>query len=454
MYINADDTIVAVATARGNAGIGIVRLSGGNITKYMQHILGCELTPKQASFKKFLGNDGECIDTGIAIYFPSPESFTGECVLELQGHGGTFVLDRVVQRCNDLGARQARPGEFSERAFLNGKMDLDQAEAVADLISSSSLEAARSAMRSLQGDFSRAVESIVASLTETRVFVEAAIDFSEEDIDFLSDPKLMEMIVSLEKCLDELLMGAKSGVILHESFSVVLAGKPNVGKSSLMNCLGKDDTAIVASEAGTTRDVIKKQVIMNGMSIQLIDTAGLRETQSNVEQEGIRRAWIEIESADHILLVTDVDCSYVQELDSIWPEYCDRYPNGASKVTVVVNKIDLSGLSHGIDQDSSRVRVSAKYNLGIDDLTSQIVKKLGFLNHGEGNISARRRHLSALNEAKSFISCAKTQLKSSHAGELVAEDLKMAQRELSRITGSLSSDELLGEIFSSFCVGK
>ena len=221
-----------------------------------------------------------------------------------------------------------------------------------------------------------------------------------------------------------------------------------------MNCLGKDDTAIVASEAGTTRDVIKKQVVMNGMSIQLIDTAGLRETQSNVEQEGIRRAWIEIESADHILLVTDVDCSYVQELDSIWPEYCDRYPNGASKVTVVVNKIDLSGLSQGIDQDSSRVRVSAKYNLGIDDLTSQIVKKLGFLNHGEGNISARRRHLSALNEAKSFISCAKTQLKSSYAGELVAEDLKMAQRELSRITGSLSSDELLGEIFSSFCVGK
>ena len=449
MVTNFEDTIVAVATARGNAGIGIVRLSGGDIADYMWHILGCELTPKQASFKKFLGNDGECIDKGIAIYFPSPESFTGECVLELQGHGGAFILDRVLQRCNELGARQARPGEFSERAFLNGKMDLAQAEAVADLISSSSLEAARSAMRSLQGDFSRSVSSLVESLIEVRVFVEAAIDFSEDDIDFLSDPRLLERIAKIEHCIDELVMGARSGVILQEGLSVVLAGKPNVGKSSLMNCLGKDDTAIVASEAGTTRDVIKRQVLINGIPIQLVDTAGLRETQSDVEKEGIRRAWSEIESADHILLVTDVNCCCVQELGSLWPEYCDRYPNSASKVTVVVNKIDSKECYFDVDYDSSKIFVSAKYNLGIDNLVSQLIKKIGFSNQSEGNVSARRRHLSALHAAKSFIVCAKTQLSSNSAGELVAEDLKMAQRELSLITGSVSSDELLGEIFTT-----
>tara|TARA_A100001015_G_scaffold321566_1_gene453024 strand:+ start:2671 stop:4035 length:1365 start_codon:yes stop_codon:yes gene_type:complete len=451
---NYDDTIVALATAPGNAGIGIVRLSGSNIDEFMRQILGCELIPKQACFKQFLSHDGECIDTGIAIYFPSPESYTGECVLELQGHGGSFILDRVLQRCNDLGARQARPGEFSERAFLNGKMNLTQAEAIADLISSSSLEAARSAMRSLQGDFSKSVELIVANLMETRVFVEAAIDFPEEDIDFLSDPKLLERIIGIEQCLDELLKGARSGVILHEGLSVVLTGKPNVGKSSLMNRLGKEDTAIVASEAGTTRDVIKKRVVMSGVPIQLIDTAGLRETKSEVEKEGIRRAWSEIELADHILLITDSDCCCVQKLESVWPEYCARYPNRTSDVTVVVNKIDSLGCSPGVDHHSSKVRVSAKYNLGIDDLVSQIMKKTGFSNKSEGNLSARRRHLSALNEAKSFVICAKTQLSLNRSGELVAEDLKMAQRELSQITGSISSDELLSEIFSSFCVGK
>ena len=455
MYSNSIDTIVAIATAPGAGSVGVVRLSGIDLSGYMDAVLGGCLIPRRATYKQFFDAQGECLDTGIAVFFPAPESFTGESVLELQGHGGSVVLAQLVQRCVDLGARQARPGEFSERAFLNGKLDLAQAEAVADLIQASSVQAAKSAVRSMQGEFSRAVESLVEKVIEVRVFVEASIDFPEEEIDFLSDPKLLGAIQQLVVQLGGILDKARQGALLREGMSVVLVGKPNVGKSSLLNCLVGDDVAIVTDEAGTTRDVLRHMVSLNGVPVQFIDTAGLRATNSVIEKEGIRRAWAEVEAADQVIFMVDAMDGEGTDIRALWPEYFTRCGDSNQRVTMVLNKIDCSGHEPGrIDNNLPTLGISAKYRLGIGELTAYLLERMGYVATGESVFAARRRHVIALSNALTQIEAGQSQLQKFGSGELLAEDLRVAQQSLSEITGRFSSDDLLGHIFSSFCIGK
>lgn len=455
MYSNSIDTIVAIATAPGAGSVGVVRLSGIDLSGYMDAVLGGCLIPRRATYKQFFDAQGECLDTGIAVFFPAPESFTGESVLELQGHGGSVVLAQLVQRCVDLGARQARPGEFSERAFLNGKLDLAQAEAVADLIQASSVQAAKSAVRSMQGEFSRAVESLVEKVIEVRVFVEASIDFPEEEIDFLSDPKLLGAIQQLVVQLGGILDKARQGALLREGMTVVLVGKPNVGKSSLLNCLVGDDVAIVTDEAGTTRDVLRHMVSLNGVPVQFIDTAGLRATNSVIEKEGIRRAWAEVEAADQVIFMVDAMDGEGTDIRALWPEYFTRCGDSNQRVTMVLNKIDCSGHEPGvIDNNLPTLGISAKYGLGIGELTAYLLERMGYVATGESVFAARRRHVIALSNALTQIEAGQSQLQKFGSGELLAEDLRVAQQSLSEITGRFSSDDLLGHIFSSFCIGK
>lgn len=457
MLNNDTDVIVAVATAPGRGGVGVVRLSGRvDLKPFIVGLLDRPaLDPRCATLCYFLDGMGEVMDEGIALYFSNPHSFTGENVLELQGHGGMVVLDRLVARCVELGARLARPGEFSERAFLNNKMDLAQAEAIADLIDASSIQGARSAVRSMQGEFSDLICALVEKLIELRIYVEAAIDFPEEEIDFLADERLLKNLQVLALDLRDVLSRAQQGSLLRDGMTVVLVGKPNVGKSSLLNALAGNEAAIVNPIAGTTRDVLRERILINGMPLNVVDTAGLRETDDEVEQEGVRRAWLEIEKADLVMLVADATDTDDPDLRAIWPEYFERYPQVAQSVMVVLNKIDRSGHSPGLIEGRERTfAISAKEKMGVAELTEYLHKSVGFDGDCEGLFSARRRHLDALQKALELVIEGKGQLEMAGAGELLAEDLRQAQQQLAGITGQFTSDDLLGRIFSSFCIGK
>ena len=452
---NSLDSIVAIATAPGRGGVGIVRVSGPDISIFTSAIIGKKLLPRQATFSHFSGANGEVIDEGVALYFPAPASFTGEHVLELQGHGGPVILDALVQRCVQLGARPARPGEFSERAFLNDKLDLAQAEAIADLIDATSIQAARCAVRSLQGDFSKLVNDLVDRLISVRLYVEAAIDFPEEEIDFLADERLAENLQQLLDDISDTLRKAQQGSLLRDGMTVVLAGKPNAGKSSLLNALAGREAAIVTPVAGTTRDVLRETITLDGMPLHIVDTAGLRESDDEIELEGIRRAWLEIEQADQLLFLVDANETDRPDLAAIWPEYFARFGNAKQPVTVVLNKIDESGHTPGRQEEQfNSFAISAKHKTGLDDLVGFLQASMGFEERSEGVFSARRRHLAALEKALELVRVGQSQLNGSGAGELLAEDLRLAQAQLSEITGVFTSDDLLGHIFSSFCIGK
>jgi len=449
------DTIVAIATPPGRGGVGIVRVSGRNIEQMITEIIGRPLPPREAVFSQFKGADSQVLDEGVAIYFPAPASFTGEHVLELQGHGGPVILDSLLQRCLQLGARMARPGEFSERAFLNDKLDLTQAEAIADLIDASSAQAARCAVRSLQGEFSRLVNELVDQIIQIRIYVEAAIDFPEEEIDFLADERLSANLERLSLELADTLGKAQQGSLLRDGMTVVLAGKPNAGKSSLLNALAGREAAIVTSVAGTTRDVLREKINLDGMPLHVIDTAGLRDSDDEVELEGIRRAWQEIERADQVLFLVDACESDHSDLQTIWPEYFARYADARQPISVVLNKIDQTDHTAGpIEGQPATFAISAKHRTGLDDLVAFLQTSMGFQGQEEGLFSARRRHLDALEKALQLVDTGRRQLSASGAGELLAEDLRQAQNHLSEITGQFTSDDLLGHIFSSFCIGK
>ena len=453
MFQNNKDTIVAIATAAGRGGVGVVRLSGSDVLPFINSLIGKPLLPRRATYSVFSDAEGEAIDEGVALYFPGPSSFTGESILELQGHGGMVVLDRLVRRCVELGARVARPGEFSERAFFNDKMDLAQAEAIADLIDASSVEAARSAVRSMQGEFSQLINELVETMIQVRIFVEAAIDFPEEEIDFLQDKMLAANLDQLSTDLTAVLAQAQQGAILRDGLTVVLAGKPNAGKSSLLNALAGIDAAIVTAVPGTTRDVLRERITLGGLPLNIIDTAGLRDSDNEIEQEGVRRAWKEIANADQVLFVADATDASNPKLEELWPEYFQRNLGSTQSVTLLLNKIDLSGHLPG-EIDETTLAISAKDKSGFDALASHLQAKAGYLGHGEGLFSARRRHLIALTNALTFVQNGIDQLKGAGAGELLAEDLRQAQNELSEITGKFTPDDLLGRIFSSFCIGK
>jgi tRNA modification GTPase len=444
------DTIAAIATPPGRGGIGIVRVSGAATRNIAENVIGRLPPPRVASFAHFLDSAGQPIDQGLALFFPAPHSFTGEDVLELHGHGGAVVLDMVLSRTLELGARLARPGEFSERAFLNGKMDLAQAEAVADLIEAGSELAARSALRSLEGDFSKRVQALVEGLTRLRMYVEAAIDFPEEEIDFLADERVIQELDMLERDIRQLQESARQGCLLHDGMTVVLAGPPNAGKSSLLNALAQSETAIVSPIPGTTRDVLRERIHIDGMPLHIVDTAGLRESRDSIESEGIRRAREQMERADRVLLVLDdaVGGSQPVDVEKFLPPNLPR--------SVIRNKIDLSRRVAGITKISGSVEIalSAKTGAGLDVLRQHLKESMGFQPAGEGTFIARRRHLDAIRRAQEHLAQGKAQLKVSRAGELLAEELRLAQQALSEITGEFTSDDLLGRIFSSFCIGK
>ena len=448
--MTARDTIAAVATPPGRGGIGIVRVSGPAVKHVAESLLGKLPRPRFATLAEFVDAEGRSIDQGLALFFPAPHSFTGEDVLELHGHGGPVVLDMVLGRALELGARLAGPGEFSERAFQNGKLDLAQAEAVADLIGAGSESAARSALRSLEGEFSRRVHALAEGLTRLRMYVEAAIDFPEEEIDFLADARVPQELDALENEIALLLASTQQGVLLHDGMTVVLAGPPNAGKSSLLNALAQSETAIVSHIPGTTRDVLRERIHVDGMPLHIVDTAGLRESRDEIESEGIRRAREQMERADRILLVLD-DTAGVgapAEVADLLPPHLPR--------TVIWNKIDLTGRDPGIENSSGIVEIalSARTGAGLDGLRRHLKACMGFQPAGEGAFIARRRHLDAIRRARDLLLQGKTQLKLSHAGELLAEDLRLAQQALAEITGEFTSDDLLGRIFSSFCIGK
>ena len=449
------DTIAAIATAPGRGGVGIVRVSGPASTRIAEQVLGQCPAPRYARYGDFHDQDGALLDTGIALYFPGPNSFTGEDVLELQGHGGPVILDLLLKAVLACGGRLARPGEFSERAFLNDKLDLAQAEAIADLIDSASEQAARCAVRSLQGEFSQRIAALQNELTELRVHVEAAIDFPEEEIDFLSDGVIDGQLQRVRDTLADVLTSANRGSLLREGMNVVIAGRPNAGKSSLLNTLAGNDRAIVTDIAGTTRDVLREHIHIDGMPLHIIDTAGLRDAPDEVERIGIDRAWQEINKADLVLLMVDSQSITTDDPEQIWPEFVNKLPD-SSRITVIRNKADLSGEPIAISEahDHTTITLSAKSQTGVDLLRDHLKQCMGFSATTEGGFMARRRHLDALARAHELLQIGYDQLEINGAGELLAEDLRQAQQTLSEITGAFSSDDLLGRIFSSFCIGK
>ncbi|WP_203142096.1 tRNA uridine-5-carboxymethylaminomethyl(34) synthesis GTPase MnmE [Marinobacter mangrovi] len=453
--MTVNDTIAAIATAPGRAGVGIIRVSGPLAGPIARQLLGLDPKPRYAHYGPFLGGDGQVIDEGIGLFFPNPHSFTGEDVLELQGHGGTVILDLLLREVCERGARLARPGEFSERAFLNDKMDLTQAEAIADLIESSSEQAARCAMRSLQGAFSQRIDVLVEALTHLRIYVEAAIDFPEEEIDFLADGKVAGDLQTIMDDLDRILVEAQQGTILRDGMRVVIAGRPNAGKSSLLNTLAGREAAIVTAIEGTTRDVLREHIHIDGMPLHVIDTAGLRDSPDEVEKIGIARAWEEIEQADRILLMVDATTTDAVDPEAIWPDFIHRLPTGAP-LTVIRNKVDLSGEATGLDENGPVpvVRIAAKSGDGIEALRDHLKACMGYATTTEGGFLARRRHLVALEQAQASLQQGQAQLEGYGAGELLAEDLRQAQDALGEITGAMTPDDLLGKIFSSFCIGK
>jgi tRNA modification GTPase len=454
--MSTSETIVAQATPPGRGGVGILRVSGRAASQIAQEILGKLPKPRYADYLPFRDADGSTLDQGIALWFPGPNSFTGEDVLELQGHGGPVILDLLLKRIISLGGvRIARPGEFSERAFLNDKLDLAQAEAIADLIDASSEQAARSAVNSLQGVFSRRIHHLVEALTHLRIFVEAAIDFPDEEIDFLSDGKIEAQLNTVIDDLDAVRAEARQGSLLREGMKVVIAGRPNAGKSSLLNALAGRETAIVTDIAGTTRDVLREHIHLDGMPLHIIDTAGLREASDEVERIGIERAWNEIEQADLVLFMVDGTTTSATEPAQIWPEFMARLP-ATLPLVVVRNKADITGESLSMEKVNahSLIRLSARTGDGIDLLRDHLKQVMGFNHNMEGGFLARRRHLQALELAAEHLIQGKDQLIGARAGELLAEELRMAQLALSEITGEFTSDDLLGRIFSSFCIGK
>jgi tRNA modification GTPase len=445
------DTIAAIATPPGRGGVGIVRVSGSAVSVIAVALLGKLPNPRQATLRSFCASNGELLDQGIALYFPAPHSFTGEDVLELQGHGGPVVMDLLLARVLELGARLARPGEFSERAFLNDKLDLTQAEAIADLIASDTAAAARAALRSLQGEFSQQVNDLVEGLVELRIYVEAAIDFPEEEIDFLADGVIATRLRGLQKRLNSLQAVARQGRLLRDGMTVVIAGRPNAGKSSLLNQLAGRDAAIVTAIPGTTRDVLREQISIDGMPLHIIDTAGLRHSDDVVEAEGIRRAWVEIAAADQIVMLVDDQSGFTVEDQALREQLPTETP-----VTVVRNKIDLTGRMPAIAQGQWGIEIllSARSGVGLDLLRDHLKSCMGYQSGGEGTFMARRRHLDALERATVALNRAAYQLEIVRAGELAAEELREAQNALAEITGEFSSEDLLTRIFSSFCIGK
>ena len=452
-----NDTIAAIATAPGKGGIGVIRISGPSALAIGEQVTGGSLPPRHARYTALTANDGATLDSGIALYFPGPGSFTGEDVVELQAHGGPVVLDLLLRDIIARGARQAGPGEFSQRAFLNDKIDLAQAEAIADLINASTEQAARSAARSLAGEFSREIEALVADVTALRVYVEAAIDFPEEEIDFLADSTVSTRLEAIVERFARVRSAAEQGSLLREGIRLVIAGKPNAGKSSLLNALSGQDTAIVTDIAGTTRDVLREHIQIDGLPIHLIDTAGLRDSGDAIEQEGMRRALKEIQSADRLLLVVD-SSDMGKELPDpkvLWQTHT-MLDAAELPVTVVLNKCDLAGEVPTVIEadDTTLIRLSAKTGAGLELLREHLKACIGYRQGAEHSFSARRRHLKALAEAEALVLNGREQLQVAAAGELLAEDLRQCQSCLSEITGAFTSDDLLGEIFSSFCIGK
>jgi tRNA modification GTPase len=441
------DTIVAVATAPGKGGIGVVRISGSSAALIAKRLLSKLPSPRQATLTEFQNANNEIIDKGVALYFPGPNSFTGEDVLELQGHGGPVVMDCLLTAVVAAGARLARPGEFSERAFLNGKMDLAQAEAVADLIDASTQQAAISAMRSLQGHFSERIGELAKTLMQLRLYVEAAIDFPEEEIDFLGDGHILSKIEEALSKLSLLQQQAKQGQLLKEGMSVVIVGQPNAGKSSLLNCLTGQETAIVTPIAGTTRDLVKETIQIDGMPLHIVDTAGIRQQAEEIEKEGIRRAILQQDLADRILLVIDAN-----KYPLFSPVEEDVLRQFGHKTSVILNKIDIAKISP-IERENT-LYLSAKTGQGLQELKNHLKECMGYQANESGTFTARRRHLTALRVTRDCCERAKEQLITYKAGELVAQELKMAQNALGEIVGKVTTDDLLGEIFANFCIGK
>ena len=437
------DTIAAIATALGRGGIGVVRVSGKNLAPLMTNICGLVPEPRIAKFTTFRDSNGRPLDQGLLLYFPAPNSFTGEDVVEFHGHGGNAVLQLVLRRCLEMGARLAEPGEFTKRAFLNNKMDLAQAESVADLIDASSGEAARSAMRSLSGEFSKEIHKLVDALIRLRMLVEATLDFPEEDTDFSELIDADNRLKSIEDHLDGVLKKSQSGAALREGLRAVLIGQPNVGKSSLINRLAGEEVSIVTSVPGTTRDSVRSLIHIEGVPIHIIDTAGLRETEDVVEKIGIERTWSVVQDAGLALLIVDATRGVAQSDCRI----LEKLPDGLQVVTVL-NKVDLVDEEHFPVTD---LRVSAKTGKGIDDLRRKLLEAAGLSVQGEGVFMARERHIRALQFAQGHIGAARGHMM---ALEIFAEELRLAQGALSSITGEFTADDLLGEIFSRFCIGK
>ncbi len=467
---NGKTTIAAQATAPGRGGVGIIRVSGPEAKNVAQAILGKVPEIRKAEYLPFLDTNKDTLDQGIALFFQAPNSFTGEDVIEFQGHGGPVILDMLLNTILALPkVKMAKPGEFSEQAFLNDKLDLTQAEAIADLINSSSEQAARSALHSLQGDFSKLVNEMVESIIHLRMYVEAAIDFPEEEIDFLADKKIVNDLKAIINQVESVQRQAQQGSIIREGMRVVIAGRPNAGKSSLLNALSGKETAIVTDIAGTTRDVLTEQIHIDGMPLHIIDTAGLRDSDDKVEQIGIERAWQEIKQADRVLLMVDASENHSvledeQDIKNYYPEFFDKLPSNIG-LTLVRNKADLNqtidpgkiGLTEFTDSNQVNhavVTLSAKTGSGVDSLKEHLKNIMGYQGSTEGGFMARRRHLTALNNTHQHLITGLEQLESFVAGEILAEELRICQQELDQITGEFTSDDLLGKIFSSFCIGK
>lgn len=450
------DTIAAVATPSGRGSIGVVRLSGPNTPAIAEALLGHLPKPRYAEYLSFLETDGTVIDKGLALYFPAPHSFTGEDVLELHGHGGPIILDLLLQHVCKLGARLARPGEFSERAFLNSKLDLIQAEAVADLIDADSEQAARAAVRSLQGEFSKLINKMVETLIALRMYLEASIDFSDETIDFLKDSDVQKKLNIILLEIKKIKQAAKQGALLQEGMQLAIVGPPNAGKSSLLNKLTGQDSAIVTSVAGTTRDVIREKIVIDGLPIQLVDTAGLRKTEDEIEQEGIKRSLAEMEKADCVLYVVDSTFVSLNDLGSLDQKDLLENLSLKKRLTVIRNKIDLSSENANLFQEANFdvISLSIKTGEGWLLLQDYLKASVGYNGELQGNFSARRRHLQALDNAEKALSDGLQKLVTYQFPELLAEDLAIAQNQLNEITGKFTAEDLLGKIFSNFCIGK
>jgi len=455
-FLSTTETIAAQATPPGRGGVGIIRVSGPEVKNVAQAILGKVPELRKAEYLTFNSLSQQALDQGIALFFKGPNSFTGEDVLELQGHGGPVILDMLLKEILSLkNVRMAKPGEFSEQAFINDKLDLTQAEAIADLINSSSEQAARCALHSLQGDFSKLVHQMVESTIHLRMYVEAAIDFPEEEIDFLADKKIVNDLKTIITQVEGVQQQAQQGSIIREGMRVVIAGRPNAGKSSLLNALSGKESAIVTDIAGTTRDVLSEQINIDGMPLHIIDTAGLRESADKVEQIGIERAWHEINQADRVLLMIDASNDKQEDPKDIWPEFFEKLPKNIG-LTIIKNKADINQATTGYNNNAEQpcITLSAKTGNGLDALKEHLKEIMGYQSNIEGGFMARRRHLVALELAHTHLITGLEQLETYVAGEILAEELRLCQQALNQITGEFTNDDLLGQIFSSFCIGK